>query len=114
MLASQGRTDLSATESAAAILRPSLFGVRAEEQAAVGKPRRQTLLANAALLTARHGVGSHVVPPTTEWAMPTGVRYFASLVRPASKICLILSARMRRPMPRFTAPPNPATWSVKT
>jgi hypothetical protein len=76
--------------------------------------RRQTLLANAALLTARHGVGSHVVPPTTEWAMPTGVRYFASLVRPASKICLILSASMRRPMPRFTAPPNPATWSVKT
>src|SRR5262249_24792074 len=40
--------------------------------------------------------------------------YFASLVRPVSKICLILSARMRPPMPRFRAPPNPATWPVKT
>jgi len=25
--------------------------------------------------TARHGVGSYAVPPTTEWAMPTGKKF---------------------------------------
>jgi hypothetical protein len=30
---------------------------------------------HAARCTARHAVGSHAVPPTMEWAMPTGKKF---------------------------------------
>jgi hypothetical protein len=50
-------------------------------------------LGSAARCTARHGVGSHAVPPTIEWAIPTGEK--SPAIAGDGTLCYLGSAAFR-------------------